>query len=274
MKFLKHYKSFNFPSFPLYVPSFRITLSIVLFDQLLHPPAKESVPVMALSRAQSPNSSDESCDEYSAFCRQILQLRSQVLDFRPNVAPCRNRPIWHLELDWNWDMKGGNRGQDHSSPEDFEKICGGEVIFDYTPIVHRVRCNGKFLARKQTQLNPKEKEKLMENLKEIRAVKRLNHHHITELCGAYIMGTDLYSLYYPAAEMNLKQYLQLGKVHDPTWVNTIISGMGCLSAAVRYSHDMGVKHKDIHVENILVLGGVLILCDWGASRSVKPSSAH
>ncbi|KAH7390125.1 kinase-like domain-containing protein, partial [Cadophora sp. MPI-SDFR-AT-0126] len=142
-----------------------------------------------------------------------------------------------------------------------QKVLGtgayGEVV--------RVSCNGRYLARKQTSINPKDEEWL-NSVDEINILKQLSHQHIAQLCGVYVLGQELYSLSYPVAEKDLYSYLREGRIYDPSWVHSLIGGLGCLSRALAYAHSAGIKHRDIHDGNILVIGGTMILCDWGLSR--------
>jgi len=133
--------------------------------------------------------------------------------------------------------------------------------------VTRILCNGKILARKMTVLDANKPGLTCSNMSELKTVKLLSHQHLTQLCGMYTLGQGIYSLYYPVADMNLRKYMSLMKINDPNWARTLISGMGCLSDALAYTHDQGVKHQDIKPENILVWSGILILCDWGLASA-------
>jgi hypothetical protein len=203
---------------------------------------------------------------------QQSRLLNELLDFSsPRGEP--ERQIWHLPSGWKWDSRGGPLGQTHLSCKEFQ----GEEYPDFTSEkntklgegcsgeVRRVRCNGRILARKKTSIDPKKSE-MVDNIKEVNIMKKLSHRHIAQLCGIYVLGPDLFSLYYPVAEMDLEQYMSLKRIYNPTWVNTLLGGMGCLSNALAYAHASGIKHNDIHSRNILVLGSAMILCDWGASR--------
>jgi serine/threonine protein kinase len=184
------------------------------------------------------------------------------------------RVWWHLPPDWRWDAKGGPQGQIYSSAEDFP----GVEYPDFTPErrvslgqgyrgeVRRRLCNGKFLACKKTSIDPEDLSAMQDNIREIEALKKLSHQHISQLAGIFIHDNDLYSLSYPVAEMDLQGYLDLNRTLDPTWVNSLIEGMGCLSNALAYAHAAGVKHADIHCGNIVIIGGTMILIDWGLSR--------
>jgi len=137
--------------------------------------------------------------------------------------------------------------------------------------VMRVSCNGRYLARKRTSIDPKDEE-WMNSMDEINILKQLSHQHIAQLCGVYVLGQELYSLSYPVAEKDLYSFLQEGKIYDPTWVQSLIGGLGCLSRALAYAHAAGIKHRDIHAGNVLVIGGTMILCDWGLSRLASAPS--
>lgn len=71
--------------------------------------------------------------------------------------------------------------------------------------------------------------------------------------------------------MDLKDFMHLSGKHDsPNRVRTLTNGMGCLSNALAYIHGAGIKHKDIKPSNILVLGDVMILSDFGSARYRLP----
>ncbi|KAG4438345.1 hypothetical protein IFR05_006189 [Cadophora sp. M221] len=209
----------------------------------------------------------------------------RLLDFRPTYSRFPTGQTWHLSPRWTWDSRGGPKGQVHSSPAEFQAAGGREYVDLAFPTkqkilgegaygeVVRVSCNGRYLARKKTSIDPKYQKDMLDNVDEINILKQLSHQHIAQLCGVYVLGTDLYSLSYPVAEMDLVRYMRQCKIHDPTWVQSLIGGLGCLSRALAYAHSAGIKHKDIHAGNILVIGGTMILCDWGlSSRSTASSS--
>lgn len=207
------------------------------------------------------------------------QLLSEILDFSPRSSQAGSRPNWQLSRDWRWDIRGGPKGQIHSSPEEFLN-AGGEEYADFTAQkstklgsgfsgdVDRVLCNGRFLARKCTSMDHRKTGSWLANMQEIKITKKLSHQHIAQLLGIYVLGSDLYSLSYPVAEMDLHQYMKMGRIYDMTWVRSLVSGMGCLSNALAYAHRAGIKHRDIHGGNILVIGGTMILCDWGTAKCV------
>jgi serine/threonine protein kinase len=198
--------------------------------------------------------------------------RSVLLVF--DEVSCIRKAWWHLPPQWKWDVNGGPRGRIYSNPEDFP----GEEYADFTPEkrvsvgrgiqgeVRRRLCNGRVLACKKTSIDPAHRIVSQESMKEVESLKKLSHQHISQLVGIFIHDNDLYSLSYPVAEMDLKGYLDLNRTLNPTWVNSLIEGMGCLSNALAYAHAAGVKHRDIHCGNIVIIGGTMILIDWGMSR--------
>jgi hypothetical protein len=223
----------------------------------------------------SSSASSNEHGDYPDYEKQRLKKLKELLVFDEISAI---RRTWHLSPDWRWDSKGGPRGQIFSSVEEFP----GEDYADFTTKkevslgrgyrgeVRRRLCNGRLLACKKTSVNLDDWIAMEDNMKEIEALKKLSHQHISQLVGIYIHDNELYSLSYPVAEMNLQQYLDLNQTRNPAWVNCLIEGMGCLSSALAYAHAAGVKHGDIHCGNIVRIGGTMILIDWGSSRWLHP----
>ncbi|KUJ09302.1 kinase-like protein [Mollisia scopiformis] len=207
------------------------------------------------------------------------ELIKELLNFDQAHLPRSANQNWHLPWQWKWDPRGP-KGQLHKNPKDFH----GVEYPDHTPErntvlgsgcfgeVRRVLCNGRVLARKKAIFNINRPRRTVPNSREIQALKKVDHRHISQLVGLYILNDDLYSLSYPVADMCIRDYMRLNRTGDATWVNTLINGMGCLSNALAYMHSVGVKHRDIHNENVLVLGGCLIFCDFGGSNvsNVRP----
>jgi hypothetical protein len=216
-------------------------------------------------------SSDENYDSPD-YEKQRSQILKGLLVF--DEVSCIREAWWHLPPQWRWDVNGGPRGRIYSNAEDFP----GEEYADFTPEkrvsvgrgiqgeVRRRLCNGRVLACKKTSIDPAHRIVSQESMKEVESLKKLSHQHISQLVGIFIHDNDLYSLSYPVAEMDLKGYLDLKRTRNPTWVNSLIQGMGCLSNALAYAHAAGVKHGDIHCGNIVIIGGTMILIDWGLSR--------
>jgi hypothetical protein len=177
---------------------------------------------------------------------------------------------WHLPSDWNW-TGNANSSTDliFESTSDFPGIewspsSGSVELGRANAIVTRVICQGKVLARKSEVIDKKDQKR---HLQEMTILKSLNHQHIIQICGTYVVDLQYNCLLYPAAEMDLTAYMHVGRKDDsPNWVRTLISGMGCLCHALAYVHTAGISHKDIKPGNILVLGDVMILSDFGSAK--------
>ncbi|KAF8859912.1 kinase-like protein [Acephala macrosclerotiorum] len=128
--------------------------------------------------------------------------------------------------------------------------------------VSRVICQGKVLARKSEIINPRRPT----HFEEKKILQELKHQHIVQLVGSYVVG-DVYScLFYPVAEMDLTAFMHYGRENESAnWTRTMTEGLGCLSNALAYLHGAGIKHKDIKPANILVLGDIMILADFGSA---------
>ncbi|KAH7312113.1 kinase-like domain-containing protein [Rhexocercosporidium sp. MPI-PUGE-AT-0058] len=182
---------------------------------------------------------------------------------------------WRLSRNWNW--KGGL-----TRPADvviFDPSTSTLPITEYPlpssakqssivgfshATVSRVVCQRKVLARK-TEALPRSNSSY--HLEEMRILKQLNHQHIIQLCGAYVLGKQYHCLLYPVAELDLVRFMHLGRKDDSAnWVRTLTRGLGCLSNALAYLHAKGIRHRDIKPANILVLGDVMIFADFGSAR--------
>jgi hypothetical protein len=181
---------------------------------------------------------------------------------------------WHLPSTWNW--RGNNiepKDAIFKNEEDFPGIewspsSGSTVLGHSNATVTRVVCQGKVLARKTEKID---KRRGAAHLEEMKILRKLNHQHIVQLCGTYSVGDVYNCLMYPVAEMDLTAYMHLGRRNETTnWTRTLSCGLGCLSNALTYIHANGVKHKDIKPANILVLGDVMIIADFGSARYLSP----
>ncbi|KAK0105229.1 hypothetical protein ONS96_004629 [Cadophora gregata f. sp. sojae] len=181
---------------------------------------------------------------------------------------------WRLPRNWNW--KGGV-----TRPADVVTIDSSSIlpITEYpfhssgkqssvvgmsNATVTRVICQRKVLARKT---EPLPRSKSTYHLEEMRILKQLNHQHIIQLCGAYVLGNEYHCLLYPVAELDLVRFMQLGRGYVTlNWTRILMQGLGCLSNALTYLHSKGIRHRDIKPANILVLGDVMIFADFGSAR--------
>jgi hypothetical protein len=183
--------------------------------------------------------------------------------------PLSTGPNWHLPKDWDWS--GDTKTPKDVIYEDESQFPGREwsaskgtaVLGQSMAIVTRVVCNGKVLARKSVTVTKWNKEYYLD---EVEVLKRLNHQHIVQICGTYTVKENFHTLVYPVAEMTLTDYMHnASKLQSANWTRVMINGMGCLSNALTYIHAVGVKHKDIKPDNILILGDILIISDFGSA---------
>lgn len=84
----------------------------------------------------------------------------------------------------------------------------------------------------------------------------------------YFRGQKRYNLYHPAVEMNLVQFLHLGRpnLSELNWKDLLLRSMGCLSNAVACMHDNEVS--GIHIHDILVSYDKMFFANKKYSRSV------
>ncbi|PMD20157.1 kinase-like protein, partial [Hyaloscypha hepaticicola] len=86
--------------------------------------------------------------------------------------------------------------------------------------------------------------------------------HIVEFVGSYTDASNLAFIMYPVADMDLASYLN----QSPARKSTIRTFFGCLSTALQFLHDNGIRHKDIKPQNVLVQGKNILFTDFGLSR--------
>jgi serine/threonine protein kinase/ankyrin repeat protein len=103
---------------------------------------------------------------------------------------------------------------------------------------------------------------------EIQALKKVaDHHHLIKVRGTYTDRKFFVMLLEPAADENLKEYMNRGGPRDTQEQTQFRSYFGCLAHTIRFLHaqSIGMIHKDIKPENILVKNGHLILTDFGTA---------
>lgn len=150
---------------------------------------------------------------------------------------------------------------------------------------------------------------------EVENMRDLRHPHITALLGTFTYQARLNILIFPAACCDLQQFMDQmsegtrtpdsttsdsrhlhsldaapseqsrhGGAHDDSWLVMlpierkfeILRGyFVCLSQALRYLHEQGVRHKDIKPANILIdRSESVILTDFGISRRFPKDKSH
>lgn len=176
----------------------------------------------------------------------------------------------HISNELDWCGRGMHVDFQDKETIPLEVLSEGIIGKGSTASVDIVRCRRIKLARKTVMLPPSRKvtERI---LYEVHALHRLSHSHIIRLVGTYIQKRKFVTLLYPAAAMNLEEFLEevqqdllkLGpiepthSVHREYLVNSkycrmLSQGSICLTSALRYLHKSGVNHSDIKPANIVL----------------------
>jgi serine/threonine protein kinase len=106
--------------------------------------------------------------------------------------------------------------------------------------------------------------------REARALARLSHPHVVAV---YDFG-EVQGLYYLMMEyvdgVNLRQAMAEGKLSPPQ----ALALVGQLCSALQYAHEMGVVHRDVKPENVLLdRQGRVKVADFGLAKLVGPAQA-
>jgi len=134
----------------------------------------------------------------------------------------------------------------------------------------------KSFVRKKIYLRRAErKEKLKLIQQEVDILKSLTHVHIVRCLGTYEDATQIKRppiyclLMSPVGNGDLKAFLD-DTPEEPIDDRIIRSGwlqqwFFCLSSALQYMHNQGVRHQDIKPSNIIYRGGSIYLTDFSSS---------
>ncbi|PMD14608.1 hypothetical protein NA56DRAFT_610010 [Hyaloscypha hepaticicola] len=126
---------------------------------------------------------------------------------------------------------------------------------------------GKVFARKIIRLQAITKYKILPSVeKEVEVMKYLNHQHIVKIAGTYQDPRSYAIVMSPVGEGDLGDFLeQVGVNGFPEehcdWIDKWFS---CLTSAVAYIHEQGIRHKDIKPKNIVQKGNQIYLTDFGS----------
>lgn len=95
---------------------------------------------------------------------------------------------------------------------------------------------------------------------EAEILRQVQHRHIVQLYGTYLQGNIYGLLYEPAADRDLRSYMELVEVRkqrkeissNGKEFGFLTRSFGCLATALAQLHQKGYDHNDIRPENILV----------------------
>jgi hypothetical protein len=148
-------------------------------------------------------------------------------------------------------------------------------------IVHEVQLSYRIsFVRKRVFLPRRTRTRLLEIVQaEARAIESLVHVHIVHIMGTYELegksksDTPSFSLLmFPVGERDLAALLHdihednaPGKDWLPQWFS-------CLTSALAYMHQQGVRHQDIKPSNIIHVGSHIYFTDFSSSAQFNPES--
>ena len=112
---------------------------------------------------------------------------------------------------------------------------------------------------------------------EARLTSQLSHRHVIKFQGTYQQGNIYGLLFQPAADYDLRTYLQRIGLHNAKASSPklpfLADSFGCLANGLKYVHDSNIFHGDIKPENILVHAGRVFLAKFGQAANYGFSSA-
>jgi serine/threonine protein kinase len=156
------------------------------------------------------------------------------------------------EVETNWSGRGQHVEFEFNEiiPLANEKVIGHSA----TALIESVRCRRIRLARKSIRCN--RRARLEDLVKEVSYLHKLRHPHIIQLVGTYFQKKTFAILLYRVATGDLTGYLEemdsLRGSYRTRMEIDLAQFFFCLTHAVRYMHEQGVRHMDIKPSNILV----------------------
>ncbi|KAF2870335.1 kinase-like domain-containing protein [Massariosphaeria phaeospora] len=132
--------------------------------------------------------------------------------------------------------------------------------------VHRVvdQRNGELYAKKYMlrPLNRTRHRELMDNFKrEVYGMRRVKHRHCVDLVASCTDMDSVILLSSPVADMDLAKFLDANL--EPAQMNILHGFVGCITSALAYLHELGIRHDDLKPNNILIHGSNVLLTDFG-----------
>lgn len=101
--------------------------------------------------------------------------------------------------------------------------------------------------------------------------KRLKHRHLIEVVEIFQFKSRLRIMMAQVAETDMKEFMErVEPLEDGAERDAMRMKMqmwpGCLIQAIDYLHEMRVKHRDLKLANIMVMGGKVLVTDFGVSK--------
>jgi len=148
-------------------------------------------------------------------------------------------------------------------------------------VVEEVRVSAEYpsFVRKRVQIPyNKRKQYLRIISQEAQVLQNLTHSHIIKMIGSYSevpsSGRQFYSLLMaPVGQHDLKTFLDMvgdqSIAQTPDWVEDrrtwLRTWFKCLSSALAYMHNKGVRHQDIKPSNVVHRGSAIYFTDFSSA---------
>ena len=129
---------------------------------------------------------------------------------------------------------------------------------------------GRYVALKKIRLETEEEGIPVTALREMALLQGLGDHpNLVRLENVIIMPARLY-LIFELVDMDLKKYMDRRASLDPELVQSYTAQM---LAGLAHCHSLGVMHRDLKPQNILVTkDGMLKIADFGLARCFTPNT--
>jgi serine/threonine protein kinase len=95
--------------------------------------------------------------------------------------------------------------------------------------------------------------------------------HIIEILGTYVRAPTEVGIVMMLANCDLGHILSLPTEERRRIIldDDLRKGYGCLSFALSYMHSLGIRHKDIKPQNVLIRNSQLVFTDFGVSKDIS-----
>ena len=112
------------------------------------------------------------------------------------------------------------------------------------------------------------------NFREIKALRSLSDHpNIIRLIDVlYDSRTGRLALIFELLDLNLYDFIK--DRTDPVPLKLVRNWLFQILLALEFMHNMGVFHRDVKPENLMISGSILKVADLGSCKSVKSSPPH